>query len=118
MKRLIVLAGARGPTPCLAAGGTEHWTPSSRTASAITGEVTLTASALVFAGGHSLPIRKVGNVTFTDDLGIGGPATITPSRRRPIPSCCGATASAAAPPRPRPTPTGPAASSATTLLRR
>ncbi len=54
----------------------ERWTATSTTAMSITGDVTLLSDRMVFATGKSLPISKVKNITFTDDIGEVGPATI------------------------------------------
>ena len=65
-----------GLPQCWAAGGVERWTATSRTAEAITGNITLRSDQIIVAGGKSLPIKMLKDVSFTDDIGKTAPATI------------------------------------------
>lgn len=57
-------------------GASERWTATSTAAIAITGDVTVRADRLVFSTGASLPIRMVRKLSYTDDAGVTGPATL------------------------------------------
>ncbi len=54
----------------------EHWIATSTTAMSITGDIMLFDDRMVFSTGASLPIKKINNIAFTDDIGALGPATV------------------------------------------
>jgi hypothetical protein len=62
--------------PSVAAPGGEHWTATSTTASAITGNITLEANRIVFSSGGSLPIARIKNGTVDDGMGKKVPASL------------------------------------------
>ena len=74
--RSILTMGLLAMSLRIAVGWCEHWEASSHAASAITGDLTVTAREIVFGSGRSLPIRKLRSLSFTDDAGRIGPATL------------------------------------------